>query len=342
MPMFKKLLIANRGEIAVRIHRACREMGISTVAVHSEADENALHVKMANESVCIGPAQAKNSYLNIPAILAAAEVTDAEAIHPGFGFLSENAKFADIVEELGFSFVGPKADHIRIMGDKVSALEFARDAGIPTIPGSDGVVESEDEAVKIATKIGFPVIVKASAGGGGRGMKVAHSESALRQAITVAQTEALAAFGDNRVYLEKFLEHPRHIEIQVLCDTHGNVMTLGERDCSLQRRHQKLVEESPSPIIKEKERQHISAIVSKACEKMEYVGAGTFEFLYEDGEFYFIEMNTRIQVEHPVTEMITGVDIVREQLRIASGLPLSYTQDEIGRASCRERVFRVV
>jgi len=330
MPMFKKLLIANRGEIAVRIHRACREMGISTVAVHSEADSNALHVKMANESVCIGPAQAKDSYLNIPAILAAAEVTDAEAIHPGFGFLSENAKFAEIVEELGFTFVGPKADHIRLMGDKVSALEFAREAGIPTIPGSNGVVDSEDAAVKIADEIGYPVIVKASAGGGGRGMKVAHSESSLRQAINVAQTEAHAAFGDDRVYIEKFLERPRHIEIQVLCDKHGHVMTLGERDCSLQRRHQKLIEETPSPVIKDKERQTISEIVSKACEQMEYVGAGTFEFLFEDGEFYFIEMNTRIQVEHPVTEMVTGIDIVREQIAIAAGEKLNFTKKTIG------------
>ena len=317
--MFNKVLIANRGEIAVRIHRACREMGISTVAIHSEADSDALHVKMANESVCIGAAAPDKSYLNIPAIMAAAEVTDAQAIHPGYGFLSENAKFADIVDELGFTFIGPKAEHIRTMGDKISALEFARKTGLPTIPGSDGLLEDADQALNVAEKIGYPVIVKAAAGGGGRGMQVAHSEQALRKAVNIAQSEAKAAFGDGRVYLEKFLQQPRHIEIQVLADTHGNVVTLGERDCSLQRRHQKLVEESPSPIITPAQRNKISDVVKKACQDMGYVGAGTFEFLFENGEFYFIEMNTRLQVEHPVTEYVTGVDLVREQIRVAAG-----------------------
>ncbi len=327
--MFKKILIANRGEIAIRIHRACREMGIQTVAVHSEADENSLHVKMANESVCIGPAAADKSYLNIPSILAAAELTDAEAIHPGYGFLSENAKFADIVQELGFTFIGPSAEHISIMGDKVKALDYVRKLGIPTIPGSDGVVENEEQGLKIGAKIGYPVIVKAASGGGGRGMKVAHSESALRTAISVAQSEAHAAFGDGRVFIEKFLQQPRHIEIQVLCDSHGNVVTLGERDCSMQRRHQKLVEETPSPAISEEQRTKLSKIVHDACKNMGYLGAGTFEFLYENGEFYFIEMNTRLQVEHPVTEMVTGVDIVREQIRIAAGEKLSCTKNDM-------------
>lgn len=317
--MFKKVLIANRGEIAVRIHRACREMGIATVAVHSEADADALHVKMANESVCIGPAPAAKSYLNIPAILSAAEVTDAEAIHPGYGFLSENAKFAQIVGELGFKFIGPAPEHITLMGDKVQALDYARKVGVPTIPGSNGALKNVDEAVKVASKIGYPVLVKAAAGGGGRGMKVAHTEVVLRNAFVMAQTEAQAAFGDGRVYIEKYLQAPRHIEVQVLCDSHGNVLTLGERDCSLQRRHQKVVEETPSPGITNKEREHIYALSTKLCEKLSYLGAGTLEFLYENGEFYFIEMNTRLQVEHPVTEMVTGIDLVREQLRIAAG-----------------------
>ena len=317
--MFKKILIANRGEIAVRIHRACQEMGIRTVAIHSEADEDALHVKLADESVCIGPASAAKSYLNIPAILSAAEITDAEAIHPGFGFLSENAKFAEIVEEMGFTFIGPSHKHIDLMGDKVKALEYVRKLGIPTIPGSNGEVESEDHAIKIGKKIGYPVIVKAAAGGGGRGMKVAHTESALRNAFTVASTEAKAAFGDGRVFIEKYLENPKHIEIQVLGDKHGQMFTLGERDCSLQRRHQKVLEESPSPVINQKTRDSISETVRKACKKMGYVGAGTMEFLYENGEFYFIEMNTRIQVEHTVTEMVTGIDLVCEQIRVAAG-----------------------
>jgi len=326
--LFKKVLIANRGEIAIRIHRACREMGIQTVAIHSEADENALHVKMANESVCIGPAQADKSYLNIPRIMAAAELTDAQAIHPGYGFLSENAKFARITEELGFTFIGPEPRHIEIMGDKVQALDYVRELGIPTIPGSDGEVESPEKAIEIAKRIGYPVIVKAAAGGGGRGMKVAHSESALRNALSVAQTEAKAAFGDGRVFIEKFLQKPRHIEIQVLCDKHGNVATLGERDCSLQRRHQKVIEESPSPVITQKQRKDLSDIVKNACEKMGYVGAGTFEFLYEEGQFYFIEMNTRVQVEHPITELVTGVDIVREQIRVAAGEILSLPEKQ--------------
>lgn len=326
--MFKKVLIANRGEIAIRIHRACREMGIQTVAIHSEADENALHVKMANESVCIGPAQADKSYLNIPRIMAAAELTDAQAIHPGYGFLSENAKFARITEELGFTFIGPEPRHIEIMGDKVQALDYVRELGIPTIPGSDGEVESPEKAIEVAKRIGYPVIVKAAAGGGGRGMKVAHSESALRNALSVAQTEAKAAFGDGRVFIEKFLQQPRHIEIQVLCDKHGNVATLGERDCSLQRRHQKVIEESPSPVITQKQRKDLSDIVKNACEKMGYVGAGTFEFLYEEGHFYFIEMNTRVQVEHPITELVTGVDIVREQIRVAAGEILSLPEKQ--------------
>ena len=317
--MFKKVLIANRGEIAVRIHRACQELGIRTVAVHSEADEDALHVKLANESVCIGPAAADKSYLNIPAILSAAEITDAEAIHPGFGFLSENATFAEIVEEMGFNFIGPSSKHIDLMGDKVKALDYVRKLGIPTIPGSNGEVKTEDDAIEIGRKIGYPVIVKAAAGGGGRGMKVAHTESSLRNAFTVAQTESQAAFGDGRVFIEKYLQQPRHIEIQVLGDKHGNVYTLGERDCSLQRRHQKVLEESPSPAITKKERETISEIVQKACKEMGYVGAGTMEFLYENGEFYFIEMNTRIQVEHPVTELVTGVDLIREQIRVAYG-----------------------
>lgn len=327
--MFKKILIANRGEIAIRIHRACREMGIQTVAVHSEGDENALHVKMANESVCIGPAAADKSYLNIPRIMAAAELTDAEAIHPGYGFLSENAKFAGIVEELGFTFIGPSAEHINVMGDKVQALEYVRKVGIPTIPGSDGIVETEEQGLEVAKRIGYPVIVKATSGGGGRGMKVAHSESALRTALSVASSEAHAAFGDGRVFIEKFLQKPRHIEIQVLCDSHGNVLTLGERDCSMQRRHQKLVEETPSPAISQKQREELSAIVYKACKEMKYLGAGTFEFLYEDGKFYFIEMNTRLQVEHPVTEMVTGVDIVREQIRVAAGEELTFKKKDI-------------
>ncbi|RYG62240.1 MAG: acetyl-CoA carboxylase biotin carboxylase subunit [Alphaproteobacteria bacterium] len=322
--MFNKILIANRGEIAVRIHRTCREMGIATVAVHSEADADALHVKLATESVCIGPAQSKESYLNIPRILSAAEVTDAEAIHPGYGFLAENAKFAEITGKLGFTFIGPKPEHIRMMGDKIEAISAAKKFGLPTIPGSGKALSEPDEAVEIADKIGYPVIVKAAAGGGGRGMKVAHSAPALRQALNIAMNEAAAAFGDNRVYLEKFLEQPRHIEVQVLCDSHGNVSILGERDCSLQRRHQKIIEETPSPAVNDKQREKLFAQVANACSEMGYLGAGTFEFLYENDEFYFIEMNTRLQVEHPVTEMVTGIDIVAEQIRVAFGEKLRY------------------
>ena len=317
--MIKKVLIANRGEIAVRIHRTCRDMGISTVAVHSTADASALHVKMANESVCIGPAPAAKSYLHIPAILAAAEVTDADAIHPGYGFLSENAKFAEIVTASGLNFIGPKAEHISLMGDKISALAFAEKAGVPTIPGSGGPIESDQEAHKVATRIGFPVLIKAAAGGGGRGMKVAHSEAALMTQLAMARNEAKTAFGDDRVYIEKYLEKPRHIEIQVLADKHGNVVQLGERDCSVQRRHQKVIEESPSPVLTAKERKTLGDIAVKACQTMGYEGVGTLEFLYENGSFYFIEMNTRLQVEHPITEQVTGIDLVEAQLRVAAG-----------------------
>ena len=327
--MFKKILIANRGEIAVRIHRTCREMGIATVAVHSEADASALHVKLATESVCIGPAASKDSYLNIPALLSAAEVTDSEAIHPGYGFLAENAKFNEITGKLGFTFIGPKPEHVRMMGDKIEAIKAAKEFGLPTIPGSDGELDDVELAVEIAERIGYPVIVKAAAGGGGRGMKVAHSSQALRQAVHIAMTEAGAAFGDNRVYLEKFLETPRHIEVQVLCDSHGNVSILGERDCSLQRRHQKIIEETPSPAVNDEQRKKLFAQVAMACSKMGYLGAGTFEFLYEKGEFYFIEMNTRLQVEHPVTEMVTGIDIVAEQIRVAAGLPLRHPMHSV-------------
>jgi len=327
--MFDKVLIANRGEIALRIHRACKEMGISTVAVHSEADRSAMHVRLADESVCIGPAPAARSYLNIPSIIAAAEITGAQAIHPGYGFLSENAKFADIVKAHGMTFIGPTADHIRIMGDKISAKQTARDAGIPVVPGSDGEVETVEAAIEAAKSIGFPLIVKAAAGGGGRGMKVALTEDNLVEAVQTAQTEALAAFGNGAVYMERYLQRPRHIEIQVIADSHGNVVHLGERDCSLQRRHQKVLEEAPSPALSAEGRARIGKTVTDAIKKIGYLGVGTIEFLWEDGEFYFIEMNTRLQVEHPVTEMITGVDLVREQIRIAAGEPLSFTQDDI-------------
>ncbi len=327
--MFDKVLIANRGEIALRIHRACKEMGISTVAVHSEADRSAMHVRLADESVCIGPAPAARSYLNIPSIIAAAEITGAQAIHPGYGFLSENAKFAEIVGAHGMTFIGPTADHIRIMGDKISAKQTARDAGIPVVPGSDGEVETVEQAIEAAKTIGFPLIVKAAAGGGGRGMKVALTEDNLVEAVQTAQTEALAAFGNGAVYMERYLQKPRHIEIQVIADSHGNVVHLGERDCSLQRRHQKVLEEAPSPALSAEGRARIGKTVTDAIKKIGYLGVGTIEFLWEDGEFYFIEMNTRLQVEHPVTEMITGVDLVREQIRIAAGEPLSFTQDDI-------------
>lgn len=326
---FQKILIGNRGEIALRVIRACKEMGIATVAVHSEADKNALHVHLADESVCIGPAQASKSYLHIPSIIAAAEITGAQAIHPGYGFLSENERFAEIVAAHGLTFIGPKPEHIRIMGDKISAKQTAKDAGIPVVPGSDGGVSTVEEAFAAAEKIGFPVLIKAAAGGGGRGMKVAKTKDDLEEAVTTAQTEAQAAFGDGSVYMERYLQRPRHIEIQVIADSFGNVCHLGERDCSLQRRHQKVLEEAPSPVIDEKGREKIGGVVVDAIKKIGYLGVGTIEFLYEDGEFFFIEMNTRLQVEHPVTEYVTGIDLVREQIRIAEGHPLSFTQEDI-------------
>ncbi len=328
--MFEKIVIANRGEIALRIQRACRELGVKTVAVHSTADKDLKHVRLADESVCIGPPASKDSYLNIPAIISAAEVTDAEAIHPGYGFLSENADFAERVEESGFSFIGPLGATIRIMGDKVAAIEAMKKAGVPTVPGSDGPLgDDSDTNMRLAKQIGYPIIIKAAGGGGGRGMRVVHSEGALLNAISLTKTEAGSFFGNDMVYMEKYLENPRHIEIQVIADTHGNAIHLGERDCSMQRRHQKVVEEAPAPGISEELRNEIGGRCAQACIDIGYRGAGTFEFLYENGEFYFIEMNTRVQVEHPVTEMITGVDIVREQLLVASGEKLSYTQDQI-------------
>ncbi|MDX1482649.1 MAG: acetyl-CoA carboxylase biotin carboxylase subunit [Woeseiaceae bacterium] len=328
--MLDKIVIANRGEIALRILRACREMGIKTVAVHSTADLNLKHVLLADESVCIGPPQSDQSYLNMPAIVSAAEVTDAVGVHPGYGFLSENADFAERIESSGFVFVGPPANCIRLMGDKVSAIRAMKEVGVPTVPGSDGPLgDDADENLRLARQIGYPVIIKAAGGGGGRGMRVVHSEAKLTNAITVTQSEARAAFGNATVYMEKYLEKPRHIEIQVIADGKGNAVHLGERDCSMQRRHQKVIEEAPAPGISDEQRKKIGDRCVKACLEMGYRSAGTFEFLYEDGEFYFIEMNTRVQVEHPVTEMITGVDIVREQLRIASGERLSITQDEV-------------
>ena len=328
--MFEKIVIANRGEIGLRILRACHEMGIRTVAVHSSADRDLIHVRLADESVCIGPAPSVESYLNIPALISAAEVTDAEAIHPGYGFLSENADFADRVEESGFVFIGPRSETIRLMGDKISAINTMKAAGIPCIPGSDGPLgEDPDENLALARSIGFPVIIKAAGGGGGRGMRVVHSDATLANAIAMTRAEAETAFGNGTVYLEKFLENPRHIEIQVLADSRGNAIYLGERDCSLQRRHQKVVEEAPAPGISAEQRERIGEACAKACRDIGYRGAGTFEFLYENGDFYFIEMNTRLQVEHPITEMITGVDIVQEQIRIAAGEPLSYRQGDI-------------
>ncbi len=328
--MFDKILIANRGEIALRILRACRELGIKTVAVHSEADRDLMHVRLADESVCIGPPPSTESYLNIPAIISAAEVTDAVAIHPGYGFLSENADFAERVEESGFVFIGPSPATIRMMGDKVAAIEAMKQAGVPCVPGSGGPLGNDDnENLRIAREIGYPVIIKAAGGGGGRGMRVVHSEAALLGAISLTRSEAAAAFGNDTVYMEKFLENPRHVEFQVLADEHGNAIHLGERDCSMQRRHQKVIEEAPAPGITMEQRSRIGERCAQACRDIGYRGAGTFEFLYEDGEFYFIEMNTRVQVEHPVTEMITGVDIVREQIRIAAGEPLAYRQEDI-------------
>ncbi len=328
--MLDKVLIANRGEIALRILRACRELGIKTVAVHSTADNTLKHVLLADETVCIGPPASKDSYLNMPAIIAAAEVTDAVAIHPGYGFLSENADFAERVEKSGFVFVGPKAETIRLMGDKVSAIRTMKEAGVPCVPGSGEPLGAEPEAIrKVARSIGYPVIIKASGGGGGRGMRVVHSEAALINAVNVTKAEALAAFGNDQVYMEKFLERPRHIEFQVVADSQGNVVVLGERDCSLQRRHQKIVEEAPAPGITPKQRTTMIESIRAALSRVGYRGAGTLEFLYEDGRFYFIEMNTRIQVEHPVTEMITGIDLVKLQLRIASGEPLPFGQEDI-------------
>ncbi len=327
--MFDKILIANRGEIALRVLRAAKELGIATVAVYSTADKDAMHVKLADESVCIGPPPARESYLNIPAIVAACEITGADAVHPGYGFLAENARFADILDEHEITFIGPKAEHIRLMGDKIEAKRTAQRLGIPCVPGSEGAVRDEGDALKIAAEIGYPVIVKASAGGGGRGMKVARGPDDLAEALSAAKIEARTAFGDDSVYLEKYLAKPRHIEVQVLGDTHGNAIHLGDRDCSLQRRHQKVWEEGPSPALNPEQRESVGGIVAKAMAELGYVGAGTIEFLYEDGKFFFIEMNTRVQVEHPVTEMITGIDIINEQIKIAAGSPLSITQDEV-------------
>ncbi|MFL4995687.1 MAG: acetyl-CoA carboxylase biotin carboxylase subunit [Microvirga sp.] len=327
--MFDKILIANRGEIALRILRAAKELGIATVAVHSTADADAMHVRLADESVCIGPPAARDSYLNIPALIAACEITGADAIHPGYGFLSENARFAEVLEHHRITFIGPKAEHIRIMGDKIEAKRTAKRLGIPCVPGSEGGISDEAEARKVAKDIGYPVIIKAAAGGGGRGMKVARNENDLVHALQTAKTEAKAAFGDDAVYIEKYLEKPRHIEIQVLGDGKGNAIHLGERDCSLQRRHQKVWEEGPSPALNVEMRERIGGVVARAMQDLQYAGAGTIEFLYEDGEFYFIEMNTRIQVEHPVTEMITGIDLVNEQIRVAAGHALSVKQEDI-------------
>ena len=327
--MFEKVLIANRGEIALRILRACREMGIQAVAVHSSADADAMHVRLADESICIGPALAADSYLNSSAILSAATIAHVDAIHPGYGFLSENADFATMVEEHNFVFIGPSPDHIRLMGDKIAAKKAVKDAGIPVVPGSDGAVEDAEQARAIAGDIGYPVIIKATAGGGGRGMQVVRDDAGIQEAFNLARAEAKAAFSSDEVYIEKYLEAPRHIEVQVLADLHGNVVHLGERDCSLQRRHQKLVEEAPSPALNQKERQSIGDRVVNAVKILGYRNVGTVEFLFEDGEFYFIEMNTRLQVEHPVTEMICGLDLVREMIRIAAGAPLGITQSDI-------------
>jgi len=328
--MFEKILIANRGEIALRVQRACRELGIKTVAVHSVADADAKYVRLADESVCIGPAPSSESYLNVPAIISAAEVTDAEAIHPGYGFLSENADFAERVEKSGFVFIGPRPDTIRLMGDKVSAKQAMTKAGVPVVPGGDGALPEEpQEIVKVARKIGYPVIIKAAGGGGGRGMRVVHTEAALVNAVSMTRQEAQTAFGNPTVYMEKFLETPRHVEIQVLADEHRNAVYLGDRDCSMQRRHQKIIEEAPAPLIPMKERVRIGERCAEACRKIGYRGAGTFEFLYEKGEFFFIEMNTRVQGEHPVTEMITGVDIVKTQILVAAGQKLPFRQKDV-------------
>ena len=331
--MFEKVLIANRGEVALRIHRACREMGIKTVAVHSEADANAMHVRLADEAVCIGPARSADSYLNKSAIISAAIITGADAIHPGFGFLSENADFAEMVEEHGITFIGPKPEQIRMMGDKLRAREAAINSGLPVIPGSPALATVE-EAKKWALEIGYPVIIKAKAGGGGKGMKVAFNEAEIETAYTMARAEAKASFTSDEVYMEKYLQKPRHIEIQVLADTYGNVVHLGERDCSIQRKNQKVIEETPSPALNQQQRAEIGEIARSAVEKIGYSSAGTLEFLFEDGKFYFLEMNTRLQVEHPITEAVTGIDIVREQIRIANGAKLGYTQDDITFSGC--------
>lgn len=328
--MFEKILIANRGEIALRVQRACRELGIKTVAVHSVADKEAKYVKLADESVCIGPAASSLSYLNIPAVISAAEVTDAQAIHPGYGFLSENADFAERVEQSGFVFIGPRAETIRLMGDKVSAKDAMKKAGVPCVPGSEGALPDDPiEIIKTAKKVGYPVIIKAAGGGGGRGMRVVHTEAALVNAVNMTKAEAQAAFGNPMVYMEKFLENPRHIEIQILADQHGNAVYLGDRDCSMQRRHQKIIEEAPSPLLSPRIRDKIGERCAEACRKIKYRGAGTFEFLYENGEFYFIEMNTRLQVEHTVTEMITGIDLVQQQIFVAAGEKLAFRQRDI-------------
>ncbi|MFG1375409.1 acetyl-CoA carboxylase biotin carboxylase subunit [Xanthobacter autotrophicus] len=327
--MFRKILIANRGEIALRILRACKELGIATVAVHSTADADAMHVRLADESVCIGPPPARESYLNIPSLLAACEITGADAVHPGYGFLAENARFAEILADHNIYFIGPKAEHIRIMGDKIEAKKTAQSLGIPVVPGSDGGIHSDEEAHRVAQEIGFPVLVKAAAGGGGRGMKVAMIREDLSEALSTARNEAKAAFGDDAVYLEKYLSTPRHIEVQVLGDGKGHAIHLGERDCSLQRRHQKVWEEAPSPVITAAQRAQIGETCAKAMRDLAYLGVGTIEFLYENGEFYFIEMNTRIQVEHPVTEMVTGIDLINEQIRVAAGEPLTLTQNDV-------------
>lgn len=327
--MFKKVLIANRGEIALRIHRACKDMGIQTVAVHSTADSHAMHVRLADESVCIGPALSRESYLNMPAILAAAEITGADAIHPGVGFLSENETFASMVEEHGFAFIGPSPEHIHMMGDKIIAKDTVKSLNIPVVPGSDGAIKTEEEAFTLAKEIGFPILIKAAGGGGGKGMRVARKEEDLQEALRDAKNEAKACFGNEEMYIEKYLEKPRHIEVQIIADTHGNVVHLGERDCSIQRRHQKIWEEALSPAINSVQREKLGNTVTNALKKLGYRGVGTLEFLYENGEFYFIEMNTRLQVEHPITELITGIDLVKEQIRVAAGLPLSFTQEDV-------------
>ena len=326
---FEKVLIANRGEIALRVHRACKELGIKTVAVHSSADNEAMHVKLADESVCIGPPQAKDSYLNIPSIISACEITGAEAVHPGYGFLSENAHFAEILEAHNLTFIGPSSEHIQIMGDKITAKETVSKLGIPVVPGSDGKIEDLNHARKIADEIGYPILIKASSGGGGKGMKIAHTSTDLENAFNLAKVEAKASFGDDTVYIEKYLNAPRHIEIQIFGDKHGNAIHLGERDCSLQRRNQKVLEEATSPVIGDNQREKIGNIASQAISKLGYVGAGTIEFLYQNGEFYFIEMNTRLQVEHPITEIITNIDLVKEQISVAAGNKLSLKQENV-------------